>query len=1054
MILGLDIGTNSVGWCLVSTRDGKPNGIVSAGVRCFAAGTRGDLERGREEPRGVQRRQARLMRRQTWRRQRRQRRLFTLLQEHDLLPRTAACDPTTIHETLERLDTTIRQSSPETTTHRGQQIFHYRLRARAAAERVSRHELGRALYHLAQRRGFLSNRKKPLKQSSDDLGQVQNAIEGLAQAVRASGSPTLGAYLATLDPNDERIRGRWTARQMYVDEFNAIWDQQSRHYPDLDQTVRKRLFDAIFHQRPLKDQSHLIGRCELERGGRDKSGGERRAPVAHPVFQRFRLLQGVNNLRVHTPEAGVRALTPEERRRLIDALSVDGDMTRTSIKRLLALPSRVKLSIEEGGDTKLPGDRTAAALRGVFGSAWEELSPADRLRVIEDLMTFEKTDALRRRGQRQWGLSAQAAQDFSQLTLEEGYAALSVRAMERLIPHLEAGLSYSEAVQKEYPEAFAAQRVYDELPAVRSIDAYPDLRNPTVVRSLSEVRRIVNGVVRRHGKPDMIRIELARDLKRGRKQRRDLWQRMRKQESLRQAAAEKITRETGDRHPSRRDVEKVMLANECAWQCPYTGRHFSMRDLLGDSPTVDVEHILPFSRSLDDGFFNKTLCFNDENRRKHNRTPFEAYAGSEQWPEILARVRAFHGRGAVEKLRRFLLERVDLELNDEFTERHLNDTRYASKLAAEYVGRLYGGVVDATGRRRVQVSSGTLTAFLRWRWDLNKLLNDGDEKARADHRHHAVDATVIALTDAAAVKALADAARRSDELGRRRLFAEVPAPWDGFLDEVRRVISGLVVSHRVNRRLNGALHDETLYGPPRQDVRAGAKRDVRHVRRPLAALSPGELESIVDSGIRDRVRRQLAALQARDPTLSTPAKAFADARNHPIIETRSGRRIPIHHARIKKTVAAVPIGAGVTRRHVSPGSNHHMEIVAQMGADGRIARWESHIVSRLEAMDRWRSGRPIVQRLWGDDRQFLFSLSPGDSVRLQIEPQCPAIYVVNVISGAQIEVTQASDARSKSEIRKLGKQGGRLRLGVEALRMANAQKVTVSPMGDVAVARD
>jgi CRISPR-associated endonuclease Csn1 len=1054
MILGLDIGTNSVGWCLVSTRDGKPNGIIAAGVRCFAAGTKGDLERGREQPRGAQRRGARLMRRQTWRRQRRQRKLFALLQRHDLLPRTSAHDPTSIHACLQELDVTLRDADAQAATHRGQQVFLYRLRARAASEQVSRHELGRALYHLAQRRGFLSNRKKPLKDSGDDLGRVQTSIEGLVEAMRVSGSPTLGAYLATLDPDDERIRARWTARRMYVDEFNAIWDRQALNHSDLVPALRKQVFDAIFHQRPLKDQSHLIGRCELERGSADGPRGERRAPIAHPVFQRFRLLQGVNNLRIQAPDAATRPLTLEERTRLIDALSTTGDMNRTAIKRLLTLSPRVKLSIEEGGETRLPGDRTVSALRGIFGSTWDQLSAPERLQVLEDLMTFEKADALRRRGQRRWGLSGQAAEDFADLTLEDGYASLSVKAMERLIPHLEAGLSYSEALVKEYPDAFAANRVCDELPAVRSSEAFPELRNPTVVRSLTEVRQIVNEVVRRHGKPDVIRIELARDLKRGRKQRRDLWERMREQESLRKAAAAKITRETGDHHPSPRDVEKVMLANECAWQCPYTGRHFSMRDLLGDSPAVDAEHILPFSRSLDNGFFNKTLCFNEENRRKHNRTPFEAYAGSEQWAEILGRVKSFQGRGATEKLRRFTLEWVDLELSDEFTERHLNDTRYASKLAAEYVGRLYGGTIDQTGRRRVQVSTGALTAFLRWRWDLNKLLNDGDEKARDDHRHHAVDAIVIALTDAGAVKALSDAARRADELGRRRLFAEVQAPWDGFLDEARRVISGLVVSHRVSRRLNGALHEETLYGPPQPGDGHSGKQDVRHVRRPLAALSEGDLKAIVDSGIRERVRRQLDALKARDPKLASPAKAFADVRNHPIIETKSGRRIPIHHVRVRKTVTAVPIGTEATRRYVAPGSNHHMEVVAKLDSDGNCVRWDGHVVSRLEAMERWRSGVPIVRTAWGSDGTFQFSIASGDSLRLDLGIGQPALCVVNTVWGNRVEVTRCEDARSKSEIRHLGKEGGRLRFGVEALRRAKAQKVSVSPMGDVAVARD
>jgi len=1046
-ILGLDVGANSVGWALVATTDDRPSAILAGGVRCFAAGVEGQLEQGREEPRSVRRRQARQMRRQTWRRQRRQRALFALLQRRGLLPETAACDSPAIHECLRKLDAELRARNPVPATHRDAQLELYRLRARAARESVSKHELGRALYHLAQRRGYLSNRRQAERRDEDDRGQVERAIASLDAAIRASGEPTLGAYLASLDPEAQRIRGRWTSRAMYLAEFERIWATQAAHDPGLTPELARLVHRAIFRQRPLRDQSDLIGRCELEQG-------ERRAAKAHPVFQRFRLLQTVNHLRVQPPGEALRPLSEAERRALVEHLGREGDLTKSRAKQVLGLPARTKLSIEEGGEMRLVGNRTESSLRRIFGERWDALAPGDQDRLFSDLRSFEKSDALRRRAERHWGLPPERARELSELQLEQGYASLSTKAMLRLQPSLEAGASYAEAVRKEYPNAFVATKVLERLPAVG--EEFPELRNPTVLRSLSEVRGVVNAIVRRHGKPSCVRIELARDLKRGRKQRQEQWKRAREQESLREDAADEIKRERHEAYPPRRDVEKVMLAMECKWQCPYTGAQIAMRDLLGDSPSIDVDHIIPFSRSLDDSFANKTLCRHEENRNvKRNRTPFEAYATSGRWEEILGRVRAFQGRLSEEKLRRFQLEQVGSELSEEFTTRHLNDTRYASVLAAEYAGRLYGGAVDADGRRRVQVSTGRLTAFLRSRWDLNKLLNDGGEKTRSDHRHHFVDALVVALTDAAAVKLLAGAAQRADDLGGRRLFAQVEPPWDGFNDEARATLEKIVVSHRVRRRLNGPLHEETLYGPPRRSPGRGKKpEEVRHVRKAVDQLSRADLDLIVDPVLRKRVRAQLVELAQRDAKLADPRRAFADVSNHPFIETASGRRIPVHRVRIRKRVSAVAIGHGPSLRHVAPGSNHHMAVVAVLDERGAALRWEAHVVTRLEAMDRWRRGEPVVRRAWGPKRALRFSLTSGDSVRVDLGGAQPEVCLVRTVSGSRVELTRATDARSATEIRKAKKDGGRLELRIDALRTRRCEKVNVMPLGDVIVARD
>jgi hypothetical protein len=215
-----------------------------------------------------------------------------------------------------------------------------------------------------------------------------------------------------------------------------------------------------------------------------------------------------------------------------------------------------------------------------------------------------------------------------------------------------------------------------------------------------------------------------------------------------------------------------------------------------------------------------------------------------------------------------------------------------------------------------------------------------------------------------------------------------------------------------------------------------------------------EIEEIVDPGIRARVKRELAELRARDPRLVTPAKAFADAGNHPRITTPSGRVIPIHRVRIQRSVNARAIGSGPSLRHVAPGSNHHMALVAVLDSAGNERRWEAHVVTRLEAIDRWRHSEPVVQHAWGEGRRFLFSLTSGDSIRLDVGDGTRSVCIVRTVSGNQIEVTRANDARKAPDIRKAGRAGGRLRFGIEALRRARCEKVNVGALGDVTVARD
>ncbi len=265
-ILGLDLGVQSVGWAMIDVDEGgNPCGIRRSGVRCFDSGVGSETEiaSGKDESQNIKRRQMRQQRRQLWRRGRRLKKIFLLLQKAGLLPPGETRTPQQRHELLKRLDAELSKTYLPANDRVAGHLLPYRLRALALDQPLPPFAFGRALFHLAQRRGFLSNRKSAAK-DDEDSGDVKAGIADLWKKMKETEARTLGEYYSKLDPEDQRIRKRWTARQMYLDEFEEIWAAQSPHHPALTEVSKEQIHDAIFRQRPLKSQKGLIGTCELE----------------------------------------------------------------------------------------------------------------------------------------------------------------------------------------------------------------------------------------------------------------------------------------------------------------------------------------------------------------------------------------------------------------------------------------------------------------------------------------------------------------------------------------------------------------------------------------------------------------------------------------------------------------------------------------------------------------------------------------------------------------------------------------------------------------------
>ncbi len=395
-ILGLDLGSNSIGWALLEEKEGKPSGIIDLGSRIFTKA----VEEKTPTPKNMKRRDARLARRVIQRRARRKSRMLNYLVSLNLLPKELQgnTQPEIILNEL---------GDP------------YQLRAKALDVALNASELGRVLLHLVQRRGFLSNRKTLLGDMIDDPdvldilnelddnddkpageeGEFKQDIAILRQTIQDSGCRTLGEYLSKFDHHDcKRNRARdgghkRTDRQMYHEELDLIWDEQKKHHTVLTDEVKDQIEEIIFYQRPLKLKADRIGKCSLE-------PSKQRAQIAKLKCQRFRYLQDINNLEYfQSQEDKFVKLTSADRENLKDLFEFKPVVTFAQIRNTLGFDKKAEFNLEQG-NKKLKGNRTACEIREVLLKwnavpQWDDMTEDDQLQLVEDLLTIKKKSVLK-----------------------------------------------------------------------------------------------------------------------------------------------------------------------------------------------------------------------------------------------------------------------------------------------------------------------------------------------------------------------------------------------------------------------------------------------------------------------------------------------------------------------------------------------------------------------------------------------------------------------------------------------------------------------------------
>jgi CRISPR-associated endonuclease Csn1 len=1006
--LALDLGSTSLGWAMIRLdAENNPCAVIKAGVRIFSDGRNpkdgSSLAVTRREARAMRRRRDRLLKRKA--------RMTNSLIEHGFFP---------ADEAQRKALVTLNP---------------YALRAKGLNEALTPAEFGRALFHINQRRGFKSNRKTDKK--DNDAGALKTAISKLREAMKLENCRTVGEWLNKRDAGGATVRARYRQekvtkedgkskinksydlyidRAMITDEFDALWLKQSSLNPALfTNAARDDLRYILLFQRPLKPVKP--GRCTF-------LPDEERAPLALPSTQRFRMYQEVNNLRILRESLQEERLTLTQRDNLIAALEQNSKRSFTQIKKLLGIGGAVQFNFEDPKRQELKGNVTSATLSRSehFGDTWFKFDEATQDRIVLQLVKEENEAKLVRWLQDETAVDEARAEAIANAGLPEGYGSLCAKALALILPELRRDVvTYDKAVQAagfdhhSHISPAATGEILPELPYYgiplqRHVGfgtgvpehtdekRYGKIANPTVHIGLNQVRLVVNALIKRYGHPSQVIVELARDLKQSKDQRDE--------ESKRQADNQRrnirmrndiaIVLNSNPERVKAADIQKMILWEELSFdpadrRCPYSGEQISVTMLLTDQ--VEIEHILPFSETLDDSLNNKTVALRESNRIKGNHTPWKAFGAQTiagfDYAAILQRAeqmpKAKRYRFAEDGLQRWLKDDAG------FLPRALNDTRHMSKVAREYLS-----LICPQDTRAIP---GRMTAMLRAKFGLNDVLGLSGEKNRNDHRHHAVDACVIAVTDQGLLQRFAQASASTRERQLNRLVEDMPPPWgenmESYRDHVKRAIENIWVSHKPDHSHEGAMHNDTAYG--------------------LLGNGRVSVHKAID-GKRERIEDNLKVIEF------TNAKAVA----------RHG---------------LLPSGEHRPYKGYKGDSNYCIEIVRN-----EKGKWEGEVISTFEAYQLVRahgvarlrhpalglSGKALVMRLMIDD-----------FIRLEVGGAERTMRLAKIAGNGQVFMAPNTDANVDSRNRDKDDPFAYVSKMAGSLFAAKTRRVTISPIGEL-----
>ncbi len=829
LIFGFDLGIASIGWAAVkmsdptasatdaAAPDSRPVGeILGAGVRCFD-----------QAKNAADRRMARGARRRIRHRAQRMRDIRKILRDFNLID---IPEPKSNGQNNFYLD-------------RDMDINIWQLRAvDAFARKLTPRETGRILYHLAKHRGYdditypvpvgAVSDKPDDAEGKEELKAIGAIKDNFAKLQRENPDQTMCQMLYATEHAQMR-NGRKSVVKIAKDGTQKT-ETQSSYSNSIPRSQIKREAEMILRaqcdfgnnfsdvfkkwwtvasrQRKFNESASPLAKSIEEMRGKCPFTNEPVAPKESPTAQMFVALTKCRQNDFTVDETNVvidelykkkTGLKYADVRKL---LGWDDDRRFKTLNCSRTYDKENKVWIEPD-IKKIEGQKFYAF------TGWHKLAKYTTdiaiMDKIFDIIATQKTP-----GNIEHAVSEilpEHAAAIAQITSSE-FIKLSISALQKIIPEMENGKKYDEAVKSGLGQDFRAQ----DVSYINRNDGAPvgclhqinwallgnRITSPVARRTLAQLRKVYNAMVRRFGAPDKIHLEIGRELKNSPD---DIARMNREQERNRQATAD-ARKEYG------KNYFKYKLYMEQGGKCPYCGATL----VAGDWDAYEIDHILPYSRSLDNSQSNKVLVCHECNQRKSSKTPYE-FLTSEQFFDMTVRARAMHNPAKFKKLTNTDLPQSNDEQNG-FIERNGVDNATIARFATEYLEYGIDWPESDDIKKRVLVRTGSLTDYLRHQWGLVKNRDASD-------KHHAQDAIVIACATQGMVKYLSTLSARFEnkyalikkygQAWYKVLKISIQEPWDGFRTDVISRLDDIIVSRPPRCNATGAAHDETIYADPK-----------------------------------------------------------------------------------------------------------------------------------------------------------------------------------------------------------------------------------------------
>lgn len=827
--IGLDCGITSIGYCVMELNNNdEPIRIIKLGSRIFDKA---------ENPKdgsslALPRREARGARRRIRRHQHRIERIRYMLVKEGVLSQN-------------ELDNLFS----------GKMSDIYELRVKALDESVNNLEFARVLINLAQRRGFKSNRKIDSKEK--EAGLLLNAVGENRQRMQENGYRTVGemffkdAAYKYYKRNKGEDYQNTVSRSMIEDEIKMIFEAQ-RNFGNsfanknienvyIDIAMVQRPFDLGPGEGPTNCKSPYAGnQIEKMIGNCTFFPKEKRAAKASYSFQLFTLLQSINNITITDEYGDKKLLTSEQRKIVRDLCFNTASVNYSLIRKKLGISKEYRFTHLSYGDkenseiekAKFEYLKAYHQIKKVLKESINALTP-DELDEIGYVFSVYKTDEKIKDALSKTSIDENICDRLLELPNFSKFGHISTKACRMIIPYLEQGMVYSDACAAAGIE-FKAHDAQKKTVLSAKADQLEEITNPVVKRAVSQTIKVINAIIREQGKsPIYLNIELARELSKSKKERDEIEKQQNKNRQANSIIIQELKDNFGQTCPTGLDIVKLKLWHEQNDGVdPYSLKQIEYARLF-EPGYVDIDHIIPYSISFDDSYNNKVLTFSKENRQKSNRIPMQYIAESKKSDY---KVWVNNNVKNHQKRNNLLKASISKEEEHGFKARNLNDTKYLSKVLYNYINdNLRFEAFSNGGKKHVTSVNGAATAYMRKRWGISKIREDGD-------LHHAVDATVIACVTQGMINKIStysnylECGEHLVDRATGEIIEKFPMPYPSFRKELEIRIETeskqlltekllalpnytssdiektepCFVSRMINHKVTGSAHQETI----------------------------------------------------------------------------------------------------------------------------------------------------------------------------------------------------------------------------------------------------